>query len=225
MKSELNQLSGVSRRAFLQGLGAGVLIAVSSTAFGQAETQPRRQRGGGGGERPVDVAARVHISKDGVITVMTGKVECGQGARAEITQAAAEELSVSPEKIQLIMGDTGLCPDDGGTFGSRTTPSSLPAVRMGCAAAREMLIAAACAKWGVEDLTGVELRNGAIREPVTQREATLRGTNRDASPSFLRGRCRSGGDWAFGERTGRRWGRAWCGRCARSRHRRARVSV
>ena len=180
---------GFGRRAFLQGLGAGVLIAVSSTAFGQAETQPRRQRGGGGGGggRPVDVAARVHISKEGVITVMTGKVECGQGARAEITQAAAEELSVLPEKIQLIMGDTGLCPDDGGTFGSRTTPSSLPAVRMGCAAAREMLIAAACAKWGVEDPTSVELRNGTIREPVSLREVTYAELAGDASGKFFAG--------------------------------------
>ena len=187
MKSELNQLGGVSRRAFLQGLGTGVLIAVSSTAFGQAETQPRRQRGGGGGGRPVDVAARVHISKDGVITVMTGKVECGQGARAEITQAAAEELSVSPEKIQLIMGDTALCPDDGGTFGSRTTPATLPAVRTGCATAREMLIAAACEKWSVDDPAQVELRNGMIREPMSRREVTYGELAGDASAKFFSG--------------------------------------
>ena len=70
---------------------------------------------------------------------MTGKVECGQGARAEITQAAAEELRVPVERVRLVMADTALTPDDGGTYGSQTTPRTIPAVRRGCAAAREIL--------------------------------------------------------------------------------------
>ena len=57
---------------------------------------------------------------------MTGKVEGGQGARAEISQAAAEELDVPIGRIVLVMGDTELTPDDGITAGSRTTPSTLP---------------------------------------------------------------------------------------------------
>ena len=40
------------------------------------------------------MSARLHIGKDGTITVLTGKVEMGQGSRAELTQAAAEELRV-----------------------------------------------------------------------------------------------------------------------------------
>ena len=34
----------------------------------------------------------------------------------------------------MLMGDTSLVPDDGITAGSRTTPSTLPAVRRGAAA-------------------------------------------------------------------------------------------
>ena len=60
------------------------------------------------------LAARLHIGKDGLITVMTGKVECGQGARAELTQAAAEELRVDVDRVHLVMADTALVPDDGG---------------------------------------------------------------------------------------------------------------
>jgi isoquinoline 1-oxidoreductase len=81
---------------------------------------------------------------------MTGKVECGQGARAELTQAAAEELCVAVGQIRLVMADTSLVPDDGGTFGSRSTPSTVPAIRQGCAAARGLLIALAARKWNVE---------------------------------------------------------------------------
>src|SRR5438045_3503126 len=89
----------VSRRTFLEALGAGLVV---STVAGSARAQQQRERGrrggggGGGGGGPVRLESRLHIGADGVITVMTGKVECGQGARAQITQAAAEELGVSP---------------------------------------------------------------------------------------------------------------------------------
>jgi isoquinoline 1-oxidoreductase len=134
---------GVSRRSFVQGLGAGLLISVAATTVVSA--QDRRGRGGGrggrggGGGEPVNLEARLHIGADGIVTVMTGKVECGQGARAQITQAAAEELGLAPEQVRLIMADTSLTPDDGMTAGSRTTPSTLPAIRKACAAAKQLL--------------------------------------------------------------------------------------
>src|SRR5215207_3304894 len=132
---------GLSRRTFVQVLGAGLLIAAASPAAlgqeasrGSGEGGQRGGRGGGGGgARPVPIDARLHIGKDGTITVMSGKVEGGQGARGQITQAAAEELRVPVERIKLILADTALVPDDGGTVGSRTTPSTLPAVRQACA--------------------------------------------------------------------------------------------
>src|SRR5512142_2364296 len=80
---------GLSRRSFAQVLGAGLLIAVHpEEVFGQRSRG--RGRGGGGGSAVI-VSARIHIGKDGVITAMSGKIEMGQGARAELTQAAAEE--------------------------------------------------------------------------------------------------------------------------------------
>jgi isoquinoline 1-oxidoreductase len=100
---------------------------------------------------------------------MTGKVEGGQGARAELTQAAAEELRVPAGRIRLIMGDTGLVPDDGITAGSRTTPSTVPAVRQGAAAARELLAQLASKQWGVERGT-VDVRDGKAVHAATKRE-------------------------------------------------------
>src|SRR5205809_7402847 len=73
---------GLSRRSFVQILGAGILIcAAASSGIGQ--TQPSqeegagRARGGGGrgGGRPVPLDARLHIARDGTITVLSGKVE------------------------------------------------------------------------------------------------------------------------------------------------------
>ena len=147
---------GVSRRSFIKVLGAGLLIGVvPSGALAQ------RQPGGGAGRGSMPVAARVHIDKDGTITVLTGKVEGGQGARAELTQAAAKELHVPADRIHLLMADTDLVPDDGPTAGSRSTPSTVPAVRQGAAAARELLVGLAAQRWNVDRAT-VEVRDGKV---------------------------------------------------------------
>ncbi|MHC4568274.1 MAG: hypothetical protein ACYTE3_21240, partial [Planctomycetota bacterium] len=55
---------GLSRRTFVQMLGTGLLITVT-----QGVSLGQRRRGGGG--RSIPVAARIHINKDGTISVMT----------------------------------------------------------------------------------------------------------------------------------------------------------
>jgi isoquinoline 1-oxidoreductase subunit beta len=164
-----------TRRSMLQALGAGLVIAVG-TSGALAQEAPRRGRGGRGGggggfagSGARTVAARVHIGADGTITVMTGKVEAGQGSRAEITSAAAEELRVAPQRVQLIMADTQLVPDDGMTAGSGTTPRTVPAVRQGCAAARQLLVAQAAKQWGV-DADRLQVRDGKITDPASGKE-------------------------------------------------------
>src|SRR4051812_40186115 len=153
-------MTTATRRTFLQTLGAGVLVSVVAPPL---FAQQQRPRGGGGlgGAGARTVSARIHIGNDGVITVMSGKVECGQGARAELTQAAAEELRVAVDQIQLIMADTALVPDDGMTAGSGTTPRTVPAVRQGAAAAREMLIDAGATRLSVPR-SEVEVRDGKV---------------------------------------------------------------
>jgi len=155
----------LSRRRFVQVLGAGLLITVGP---GAALAQ-RRGRGGSGGARTV--SARIHLGRDGTITVLTGKVEMGQGARAELTQAAAEELRVPVSRIHMLMGDTGLVPDDGITAGSRTTPSTVPAVRRGAAAARQLLVQVACRRWATEPAS-VDVRDGQVTHAATKRTLT-----------------------------------------------------
>ncbi|MHC4085050.1 MAG: xanthine dehydrogenase family protein molybdopterin-binding subunit [Planctomycetota bacterium] len=153
----------LSRRSFVKLLGAGLLITVTDgVSFG---------RRGGRSRQSISVAARLHINKDGTITVMTGKVEEGQGARAQLTQAAAEELRITADRIRLVMADTALVPDDGITAGSRTTPSTVPAVRRACATARNILIDMACKQWQTKRST-VEVRNGAITNRAKKQTIT-----------------------------------------------------
>lgn len=123
------------RREFVQSLGAGLMIVatVKNTAHGQ---RPGRRNS----RRDEKLSDRFHLGKDGIVTVLTSKVEVGQGSRTQITQAAAEELRLPTDRIRLIMADTGQCPDDGGTAGSRTTPSTVPRVRHAAAALRQLLV-------------------------------------------------------------------------------------
>ena len=169
----------LSRRSFMKLLGAGLLITVAGdSALGQSEGRGGREgrgggggRGGPGGQAPQTIAARLHIGEDGVITVMTGKVEEGQGSRGEITQAAAEELRVPVDRVRLVMADTSVVPDDGITAGSMTTPRTLPPVRRAAATARELLVGMACAQWQLKP-DEVEVRDGAITHKPTQRKIT-----------------------------------------------------
>jgi isoquinoline 1-oxidoreductase len=161
-----------TRRQFVQVLGAGILIAVGAPSIAVAQNPNRSGRGGrggfGGGGRTT-VAARLHIGKDGTITLLTGKVECGQGARAEMTQAAAEELRVAAERIVVIMADTALVPNDGITAGSGSTPRTVPAIRQAAAFARKLLVDLASDRWSVKP-DDLEVRDGRVIHPPTKRE-------------------------------------------------------
>ena len=144
----------INRREFGQVLGAGLVLSV---VLPRALAQRSR------GDRSVPLAQRLHIGKDGIITVLTSKVEVGQGSRTQLTQAAAEELRVPLDQVRLIMADTELTPDDGGTAGSRTTPSTVPAIRKACAAARQLLSDAA-AKAGDKDFSYADLAEAKYAE-------------------------------------------------------------
>jgi len=153
----------LDRRAFLQTLGAGLLITVADgLAWGQ--------RGGGRSEQ-TPVAARIHLNEDGTITAFSGKVDEGQGARTELSQAAAEELRIPVERVHLIMADTDFVPDDGITAGSRTTPYNVPPMRQAAATARELLAQLAAKQWQVDAAT-LQVKDGAITNPATQRTLT-----------------------------------------------------
>ncbi len=106
----------VSRREFLEV--AGVVICLTPLISAPAEAAE---------------TGRISIDADGRITVYSGKVEFGQGARTEIAMAVAEEMNVPLDRVRVVLGDTELCPNDGITAGSRTTPSTIPAVRKAAA--------------------------------------------------------------------------------------------
>src|SRR6202034_4651438 len=88
---------------------------------------------------------------DGTITAYTGKCDFGQGIFTAQSQLVAEELCVPIARVKLIQCDTAVCPDQGTTSGSQSTPTNFNSQNLALAAAtaREALLDLAARKLGV----------------------------------------------------------------------------
>jgi isoquinoline 1-oxidoreductase len=134
------------RRDFLKRLGGGIIIILSFSELSLLSgCKPKEEE-----ERP-DFNAYLHIKEDGTVDCLTGKIEMGQGAITSLAQELAEELEVPFKSVNMVMGDTDLCPYDAGTWGSLTTRFEGPVIRAAAAEAREILIGLAAKELGVSE--------------------------------------------------------------------------
>lgn len=142
----MSEVHGMDRRDFLKLLGGGILVTVSlgpRTLF-NSKASATQMRG-----YPRDINAYLHIAEDGQVTLYSGKIEMGQGVMTSLCQMAADEMDVKLASMDIIMGDTDICPWDMGTFGSLTTRMFGPAVRAAAARARLVLTDLAAESLGV----------------------------------------------------------------------------
>ena len=151
----------VTRRDFLKVVGGGILICFSADALPAQERAP--QRSPGDQSLPDDFNAFLRIGADGRVTCFTGKIEMGQGAVTSLAQMLADELDISVERVDMVMGDTDLCPWDMGTFGSRSTRFFGPPLREAAAEARSLLLTMAARRLGVPE-SRLTVADGVIRD-------------------------------------------------------------
>jgi xanthine dehydrogenase molybdenum-binding subunit len=93
--------------------------------------QPNRRRAWGiaaafkntglGGGAPDKASAEVELYPDGTAQVRTSSADMGQGLMTVLQLIAAEELTLPPDKVRVLLSDTGLTPDGGPTTASRQT--------------------------------------------------------------------------------------------------------
>ncbi len=86
------------------------------------------------GATPVSVAM-VRLQPDGIVNVLAGSTEMGQGVRTVLSQIAGEELTLPLEQIRVLGADTKVTPYDSSTGSSRSTTCMGNAVQ---AAARDL---------------------------------------------------------------------------------------
>lgn len=91
----------------------------------------------------------VKIDSDGIVTLTIGKSEMGQGVRTSLALMLAEELEADWSRIKLTQASPGPGYEDLGTGGSGSMEDNWQMLRQAGAAARQMLIDAAAARWKV----------------------------------------------------------------------------
>jgi len=132
--------AGFSRRDFLKGTGA---LVVGFSVLGRLEIAGVPGKAAAQTlDIPLDqVDSWIAIGADESITGYTGKCEFGQGFRTVQYQLIADELYVPLERVNLIVCDTSLTPDQGTTSGSQSHPTEFGpnGLRQALATARERL--------------------------------------------------------------------------------------
>jgi len=144
---EVNPTGILGRRSFLKTLGGGLIVVATIPLDGELLQEQARR--GGGQSMPTDLNAYLRVGEDGRVTCYTGKIEQGQGAMTVLPLMLAEELEVDPSTVDIVLGDTDLCPYDGGTVGSQCVRIFGPLLRAAAAEARVVLIEMAAEKLGV----------------------------------------------------------------------------
>jgi nicotinate dehydrogenase subunit B len=125
----------LSRREFLKLAGGGIIVlfSVGDSLLLEAQRRPDQQL-------PEDFNAFLRVGEDGRVSCFTGKIEMGQGIITSLAMMLADELQVPLDSVNMVMGDTDLCPWDMGTWGSMTTRFFGPPLRAAAAEARAVLI-------------------------------------------------------------------------------------
>lgn len=85
---------------------------------------------------------------DGSVTALHGHVDLGTGLRTALTQIVAEELSMSPARVHLLMGLTDVSPNQGATIASASLQVHAAPLRAAAAQAAQWLLQQASHLWG-----------------------------------------------------------------------------
>jgi nicotinate dehydrogenase subunit B len=154
----MNDLT-LTRREFLQAAGALVVQASGLLAMGDAAAQAAAPVIVG--PHPSALDTWVRIAADGMVTVNSGKMDCGQGLDLAYAQIVADELDVALDRVQVTLGDTRLSPNQGGGSGSTGLRMGARPLRNAAAEARRLLVESAAARLSVA-ADALDVDNGRV---------------------------------------------------------------
>lgn len=166
----------LSRKEFLAGSGALVVgFSMLGTLLGQAAGAASPSASTPAGTPlPPDLATTptvdswLKVDRAGQVTVLSGKVDLGQGIGIALEQIVADELYVPLKNVSIVMGDTALTPNEGYTAGSTSIAIGGMSLRWAAAAARQKLLELAGAKFRVP-VSQLKIQDGTITAPGGQK--------------------------------------------------------
>ena len=151
----MNAVVQASRRSFLKGSLGTMVLAVTAQGVVTsvlAADVPERKYGadsmpGGAVDDPL---VFVSIAPDGSVTIVAHRAEMGTGVRTSLPMVVADELEANWDRVKIVQAE-----GNEARYGNQNVDGSrsvrhffMPMRRVG-AAARQMLEAAAAAKWSV----------------------------------------------------------------------------
>jgi len=136
-----------TRRGFLKGLGAGLVIGIGTSPAAASAAA-------GAGTAAATVNRWLHIGADGTVTLYSNAQEMGQGAMSGVAQVLADELRLPWDAVRVetapLVPEMGMAQGAGHwTGGSSSIRSQWDLLRKAGASAREMLVQAGAARMGV----------------------------------------------------------------------------
>ena len=167
--------STVNRRDFLRssaGAGAGLLIALYLPSADRLTRLGERHRD----DAVLSPNAWLVIGTDDTVTVYFDKSEMGQGVMTALPMILAEELDadwkqVRVEQAPVTAAFIALRHGRLSTGGSTSVRTSWDPMRAAGAAAREMLVTAAAAQWGV-DAASCRTESGKVIHAASTRSVS-----------------------------------------------------
>ncbi|HZJ34285.1 MAG TPA: xanthine dehydrogenase family protein molybdopterin-binding subunit [Vicinamibacterales bacterium] len=173
----------IERRAFLKASAAatgGLLLGVYLPDLaGEAVLDAQFGPPGGGAITP---SAFIRIGTDETVTLTIHKPDNGQGTETSLAQLLAEELDCDWARVRTEFAPINAALYGGalqGTFGSMAIRTTYDPMRRTGATARDMLVQAAAARWGVEK-SQCRTENGVVINTVTNARLTY-GTLADSA--------------------------------------------
>ncbi|KQW02317.1 xanthine dehydrogenase family protein molybdopterin-binding subunit [Rhizobacter sp. Root1221] len=161
----------LQRRQLLQAAGSFALV-IGFNADAQAEAAEPKKYGadsmpGGTVDNPL---VFVSIAADGTVTIVAHRAEMGTGVRTSLPMVVADEMEARWDRVKIAQA-----PADEARYGNQNVDGSrsvrhffVPMRRVG-AAARQMLEAAAAARWGVPLADVQAVQHEVLHRPTGRR--------------------------------------------------------
>ncbi len=134
-----------TRRTFLELIGGGLAYAFNFSCSGdggdgQLAAFSIEELEAGVDLRHAGYTEWLFIGRDGSVTAHTGRTELGQGLKTVLGDIVSQGLELPLSQINLVLGDTDSCPDDGPTTGSGATRTVGWGYWIACSQIREDLV-------------------------------------------------------------------------------------
>jgi isoquinoline 1-oxidoreductase beta subunit len=170
-----------TRRTFLQGSLSGLLLSVGLNGLVRAEDARKYGADSMPGGTVDNPHVFISIEPDGRTTLIAHRVEMGTGVRTSLPMVIADELEADWARVTIVQADANEARyGNQNVDGSRSVRHFLAPMRRAGAAARQMLEAAAAARWGVP-VSEVQARQHTLLHVPTGRRLGFGDVAADAA--------------------------------------------